>query len=741
MDQTPPELAAALMQWINTFPHSKVQAWDDAADGQVLWSILVDIDPEHFQRALPESERKTGENWIPRWQNWRYIEKEVLQYIREECGRLPSLGRSMNADLKAIATTGSSQDILKMVKCVLLAAMYSDRSNERMVDVMSSLGPKVAQPIATFIGEMEELDQTMTDYDDEESSSHVDDALEEDSRKAADLARDPELERESKLIQALQDKRRIEVQLADALAELEESRNRLTTIEDELEESKYALDRRRGTSIDNKNVAQLNQRADQDREYIEKLESELNTATTTIDQQARQLERLKADADSKQNLRDDLQLVTSERDELRQKAKANENLRKKIQILQEQEKTTQILRHDLQMAQEQLQDFDSLRDRCTALEKANEENAQTIANGEQEIFDQKTAKRMLEHEMKTISHKWEQSRELLNNAQDAIRDMEERLRDTPESPRDESGVDLDAELNADDAQQSKSRATESSRRKSREPAITSDTIVLQQKLHIAATSVDRLEKRCLDLLQENLGFKSIIDDEQSQDMKSFQHQAQRIEDLSKSLDEAKSKYLRATSGDSIALEINEERQRYITDLEQTLRDQRNLLRHALLGTDALQTQDASIRASNEWQLMKHQLELVHSTSATEAQPVIKSTATSITDRIEGVRGALAAREKILAERDTDFEKLQKDFEALKMQPPPVPPKDPLTDKELNKQLLQLQRENKLIASAWYDLTCRLQSNTVHLARRAEGGRSWLNKMRASVNGGAQSTKT
>jgi hypothetical protein len=52
---------------------------------------------------------------------------------------------------------------------------------------------------------------------------------------------------------------------------------------------------------------------------------------------------------------------------------------------------------------------------------------------------------------------------------------------------------------------------------------------------------------------------------------------------------------------------------------------------------------------------------------------------------------------------------------------------------MEKELDQLQRENKLIASAWYDLTCRLQSNTVLLARRAEGGRSWLGRMRTAVN--------
>ncbi|KAI0001550.1 hypothetical protein F4779DRAFT_622400 [Xylariaceae sp. FL0662B] len=46
----------------------------------------------------------------------------------------------------------------------------------------------------------------------------------------------------------------------------------------------------------------------------------------------------------------------------------------------------------------------------------------------------------------------------------------------------------------------------------------------------------------------------------------------------------------------------------------------------------------------------------------------------------------------------------------------------------------LQRENAMIATAWYDLTSRLQSNHVVLQRRHEVPKSWLNKQRQMVNG-------
>lgn len=54
--------------------------------------------------------------------------------------------------------------------------------------------------------------------------------------------------------------------------------------------------------------------------------------------------------------------------------------------------------------------------------------------------------------------------------------------------------------------------------------------------------------------------------------------------------------------------------------------------------------------------------------------------------------------------------------------------------QLQEELEHLRRENKLIMSAWYDMTTRLQSNTVILQRKSEAPRSWLGKQRTAVGG-------
>ena len=55
-------------------------------------------------------------------------------------------------------------------------------------------------------------------------------------------------------------------------------------------------------------------------------------------------------------------------------------------------------------------------------------------------------------------------------------------------------------------------------------------------------------------------------------------------------------------------------------------------------------------------------------------------------------------------------------------------------KAANEALMKnLKRENSMIATAWYDLSSRLQSNHLVLQRRQDMPKSWLSKQRMVVN--------
>ena len=432
----------------------------------------------------------------------------------------------MTPDLKIVAQDGSPMLTAKvriyyrdsphpmitnlmgqLAMSVLLVGFYSPNSNQRMVEVMSGLGQRTMSTIAVAIQEMESLDQRMAELGvDQELTTEPDTSDLKPPPRGLSVERDPDLEREAQLIEANREIKQLNAKISTLTTDLERSRNKVSTLEEEIVESRLMLDGRGRKELEDDDFEHMRSEVMRDRTYIAELESSLASEKALVSSQERQLERLKADSDTKQDLRDELQLVRAERDELSQKAKANENLRKKIHTLQEQQKANESLRQDLQLAQEQLQQTEGLRERCAALEKANKENVQTIANGEQSLFEEKGRRTRVEHENNVLLRQLEQARELQTRAEDWRKELEERVRELESSGHAARGDSLEDELGTEDA----TETSEEPPRTLTDSIVTSETIMLQQKVEILSSRLRSIEKQYLDLLQENLGLKSDI---------------------------------------------------------------------------------------------------------------------------------------------------------------------------------------------------------------------------------------
>jgi protein HOOK3 len=79
------------------------------------------------------------------------------------------------------------------------------------------------------------------------------------------------------------------------------------------------------------------------------------------------------------------------------------------------------------------------------------------------------------------------------------------------------------------------------------------------------------------------------------------------------------------------------------------------------------------------------------------------------------------------DQETRITELRKQLDAASKQP---------STTALTPDMATLQRENKLMASAWYDVTSRLQNNGVSLSRRKQEPKSWIGKQRALVGPGS-----
>lgn len=655
-------------------------AWNQLEDGKILWQILADVDVEYFNESLPnfdESNRRTSD-WIPRWQNLKHIERAVSTYIREECGQLPVLTKRMVPDLKTGARDGSTMLMAKLTMAVLLAACFSPKSNQRMLQVMAQLGTRTAETIAAAIQDMQSLDARMSDLG-------VDAELTPDpnlsgyrtptravSGQVPAAGRDNDLEQEAQLFEANKERAALKASVQKLKDELKQSKDRISQLEEELGEANLYMDDRKTQAqrAESDDVEQLRNDLARDRQYIDQLETDLANARDILDSQKRRLERLQGEEGSKQDLRDQLQLIKAERDELSQRAKANENLKKKIESLTKETKHLETLREDHQQARERLAQLENVEERCEALEKVNKENSYTLVNCEQAIFEEKGKRTRVEHENLLLMKQLEQTRELQYKAEDARQELEDQLREVETSQRAEGGGSLEDELTQDE---NKSPEESAVLRPSTDARVSVDAIALQQKVDILSARLKSLESETLKQMQENLGLRSDMmaeRDEESQ--KPFLEQNEKLQtaeteleelhrrlrekelqmaelrnELNKKADiseEAKAEGLQAEHERMLALQQMTNQK--LRDLELANEEKAGLLRAALLDRDNLPAKLLELKREETLRQIREQIQGVVQ-APSEVQPkVLDSTSTEIAETVLSSEAALDKAKKV-----------------------------------------------------------------------------------------------
>jgi len=682
MDDFKPELLQALLDWVNTFDlPGRVTAWSQLEDGKVLWQILANIDAEYFNDSLPnfdEGNRRTSTDWIPKWQNLKHIERSVSTYIREECGQLPVLTKRMVPDLKTGARDGSTMLIAKLTMGVLLAACFSPKSNQRMLQVMAQLGTKTAETIAEAIQDMQSLDTRMSDLGvDSELTAEPNLAGFRTPTRAVSgqiplTGRDNDLEQEALLFEANKDRAALRSQTEALKEDLKQSRARISQLEEELGEATLYMDDRKSQAqrAQSEDVEQLRNDLARDRQYIDQLETDLANARDILESQKRRLERYQGEEGSKQDLRDQLQLIKAERDELNQRAKANENLKKKIESLTKETKTLETLREDYQEARERLMALENSEERCEALEKVNKENSQTLVNCEQAIFEEKGKRTRVEHENLLLMKQLEQTRELQYKAEDAKNELEDRIRDLESSNHTDGGGSLEDELTRDETSKS---ADDLGSTRPTDARVSADAIALQQKVDILNARLKSLETETLKQMQENLGLRSDMMAEKDEDSeKPFLEQNEKLQtaeteleelhrrlrekdlqvaelrnELNKRADigeEAKAEGLQAEHERMLAFQ--QKTNERLRDLELSNEEKAGLLRAALLDRENLSPELLELKRDETLRQVREQIQTVID-APSEAQPsVLDTTSTEIAETVLSSEAALDKAKKV-----------------------------------------------------------------------------------------------
>ncbi|KAK0615522.1 Protein Hook-like protein [Lasiodiplodia hormozganensis] len=757
MDATSPELEQALLECANTFGLSRsVKTWEDLQDGTLLWEMLKLLDPDYFTGDLPEDSQKTGESWISRWQNMKFIDKAMTTYLREVAMN-EGLIRLLNPDLKAIAIDSDVVQSTKMLKGLLMLGFSSEKANPVLTNIVSKMPPTDQGHLAIMAQTIHvAMEKAMEPPKQDES---VEEEITSDGEARPDaIQRDPELEREERLIKANQEIKRLQTKLSETLEDLDDERKKNAQLDEALVEARV-LQETRGRRTDDDEVTELKIQADKDRDYIAQLETDLEEARNLNESQGRQVERLKADAETKQELRDENQLLKAERDELLQKTKGMENLRKKVEHLQEQVKVQQGLQQRLQSLTEDQQELDQLREMNGRLKTMNEETMQTLATTEADLFEVKQTKSRLEQELKGAIARAESATAMSNRYQTENQQLEERLREVEDRSTGIEGLGSLADQLKDDDMDTKSIA----RKSIIVNTDNADVELLQQKIELLTARCQRVEEKYLDVFQENLGLQAALQDEQSlkEGDDPFVHQTTKlhaaeaeVKELTNKVHEITAENMEikaklaeltgtgkmdgASSADHQTMKENYEQllaahdnlQKHAKTLDNEIDDWRALLRHKLLNADILRQEDAEALQSNEYKLLQEQLTFHREAADEEADQIKIAIASDVIKKLSSGLADLSSRDQRIADLESMVKTLKTNLERIKKE---------AGDKasvDVQKELQALQRENKLIMSAWYDMANRLQSNTVVLQRtKTETPKSWLGRQRMEASRG------
>lgn len=403
------------------------------------------------------------------------------------------------------------------MKIVLYAAVYSPHSKETQAEVIQAqLGPKFGIPLISVLEALEEADKSLSkERSERDAGSEYENTDSESPSRVGSkdpglrIRRDPELEREEDLIKANAENKKLGDMINKLKSELDQVHDRVRQLEEEKAEAESEFNPKGQRIVDNETFEQLEARSNKDRDVIAQLESDLEAAQTSFHSQNRELERLRGDAGSKEQLRDELQIVKAERDDAVQKAKTNENLKKKINALQEKERSYEKISRENQNFKEQSERIEKLEAKAATFEKAHQESINTISNCEQKIFDQDAQRKVLEFQVKDLNQHLDQTRERHQQDQEYIHELEEKLKAVetirPDSPKLSKSVHLDDELREEDESELSPEMS-----MTRSFVDDADTVMLRQRVQVLQSRCNRMEERYLEVQQDNLGLQSAL---------------------------------------------------------------------------------------------------------------------------------------------------------------------------------------------------------------------------------------
>lgn len=729
----------ALLKWVTTFPiNTKVESVADLADGRVLNQILEEFDPQY---AVEDLEKNTAPTkWLSNRQSLESIYKALNRYVRDCCPAI-DLSAAVTPDFNSIAEHDDAPETAKLLILFLLASR-NGLNPSKYTEMTNQLDPKTKQIIEGMAEGLQGMfiksSENATTTDPSTPLAYGGDQILELEESLASVTR--ELSNTKKRAADLQTRND---HLSFKNEELKEQLGRTVQEKEVLEKSNDGDHESR--------LESLKKRIQDDNNFIARQEQQIEDDRVLRENQERELRELRPAAEQLRLLQDEYQMLKVQSEEFQKKANTVDHYKRQVESLSDLRKTNTTLKERIETLENNQNDYDNVFRENQALETSSREATRRF----QSLVEDRA---VLESELKAFR---ETNRELTDriellqqqrlNDEEMIKNLHEDRQlnnslpspGSPPSPSAAKPLSLEEELErSSDSGSSHTLTLKISRLETEIALLKSSTGgATNANLRIDLEESDRVKKRYQETLQQ-------LQEEHAIAMQQLNALMSKVtSEKDEALAATRKAYLETnqelTSTKVKLAQIQSELSSQNRELLAAKADLNALGQEELQALETLKATNETITTSLQNDLLDLQNKLKNVTTDYDQQKSHYFKVLLEKDQLRQDIASLQAGDpntsgsKETQDSETSGQKSKQQIENQEKIIQDLQRRLKVAEEggaDANKETMikNLARENALIASAWYDLSGRLQSNHVVLQRRQDAPKSWLNKQRQIV---------
>ncbi|PFH62408.1 hypothetical protein XA68_13634 [Ophiocordyceps unilateralis] len=736
------------------------ESLDDLVDGITLAHVLHELDRE-FDPSHLES-NSGASKYLTNKRNIQAVYKGLFRFIRRQ---VPELGcQAKKFDYHAVAEKPEAQGISQILAVMVAAAAMGPANGKYVPRIQNGLDRDCQAEIMQILRTMQ---ADTANYKDDEDLDEALDAVME--------ARDIDLvveEQNAALRHKLDSTRK---NLSDYISRLEHLQQSHDELKYEKEKNDRELEILRKATQDGANSAEsiklLEAQVHEQMEIIARNEETIRNYDRTKSHLESEVQKLTQKSVQVDELGDQVTEWRYKAEELEKKANTADRFKQKLEAQQGLAKEVQNLQYERAELQEQLRALVIDQEKSQRTRKAEDELTKMITQSEQHLWDERNQKNQLLKDFAALEEDLGRLKAQRAHDERFIQDLQEQLQQGGASTSQGETLgalpttsNLEDELNnaaVDEWQPNvpleMSRLKAENELLRRNLSSTGDAAMLRRELEEQRLQRDRLQQNFNDVFEKHTltqeQIRALTGDPHSEStsqtlisMRSQLLQSQselegvtkrygdlqsKVADMERELMSAKGQLSAAEKGGIDAIQELKSTDSLISEsLKDELERLRDEYRLVVGERDAQKSQlIEALLAKDKFRKEFEEGKELHDSTATRPSGADTSEAAKKSgEKIEKLRARLKERKQQLEQSELDKVDLQNKLKVARGG------EDSDAQRAATNQIIKsLQRENALMATAWYEVTSRLQSNHLVLQRRQDAPRSWLNKQRQMVN--------